>query len=124
MGLLDFLKKGKEEPAKPASNVKSKNVATPKGTQPISKGTEKASMAAGHPDQAFYSEKDKQQVHATTGPNQDIYTVASGDSLSKIAQRVYGDAGSWTKIYKANKDTIGENPDLIRPGQRFIIPRD
>lgn len=49
------------------------------------------------------------------------YTVVSGDSLSKIAQREYGDAGEWRKIYEANKDTI-KNPDLIYPGQTFNIP--
>ena len=49
------------------------------------------------------------------------YTVKSGDTLSKIAQREYGDAGDWRKIYEANKDTI-KNPDLIYPGQTFIIP--
>lgn len=49
------------------------------------------------------------------------YTVKSGDTLSKIAQREYGNAGDWRKIYEANKDTI-KNPDLIYPGQTFIIP--
>jgi nucleoid-associated protein YgaU len=49
------------------------------------------------------------------------YTVKSGDTLSKIAQREYGDASDWRKIYEANKDTI-KNPDLIYPGQTFIIP--
>jgi nucleoid-associated protein YgaU len=49
--------------------------------------------------------------------------VQSGDSLSKIAKKHYGDANAWKKIYEANKATIGENPDLIRPGQRFVIPR-
>jgi nucleoid-associated protein YgaU len=49
------------------------------------------------------------------------YTVKSGDTLSKIAQREYGNAGDWRKIYEANKDDI-KNPDLIYPGQTFIIP--
>ena len=49
------------------------------------------------------------------------YTVKAGDTLSKIAQREYGDAGEWRKIYEANKDTI-KNPDLIYPGQTFNIP--
>lgn len=52
---------------------------------------------------------------------QRTYTVKSGDTLSKIAQREYGNAGDWRKIYEANKDTI-KNPDLIYPGQTFIIP--
>jgi nucleoid-associated protein YgaU len=49
------------------------------------------------------------------------YTVAKGDTLSKIAKRFYGNAGDWKKIYEANKDVI-KNPDLIYPGQTFRIP--
>lgn len=49
------------------------------------------------------------------------YTVKSGDSLSKIAKRLYGDAQQWRKIYEANKDQISD-PDLIEPGQTFRIP--
>lgn len=49
------------------------------------------------------------------------YTVKSGDSLSKIAKHLYGDASSWHKIYDANRDKI-KNPDLIHPGQVLTIP--
>lgn len=49
------------------------------------------------------------------------YTVAKGDTLSKIAKQFYGSAGQWKKIYEANKDVI-KNPDLIYPGQTFRIP--
>ena len=49
------------------------------------------------------------------------YTVVSGDSLSKIAKREYGDAQQWRKIYDANRDQIS-NPDLIHPGQVLKIP--
>ena len=51
------------------------------------------------------------------------YTVVSGDSLSKIAKRVYGDASKWPKIFEANRDTI-KNPDLIHPGQVLTLPAD
>lgn len=50
------------------------------------------------------------------------YTVVSGDTLSKIANTMYGDSGKWTIIYEANKLLIGSNPDLILPGQLLIIP--
>jgi nucleoid-associated protein YgaU len=50
-----------------------------------------------------------------------IYTVVSGDNLSKIAKKFYGDSKLWRKIFEANKDTI-ENPDLIYPGQELKIP--
>ena len=51
------------------------------------------------------------------------YTVVSGDSLSKIAKRVYGDASKWPKIFEANRDKI-KNPDLIHPGQVLTLPAD
>lgn len=49
------------------------------------------------------------------------YTVQRGDSLSKIAKALYGDATKWRVIYEANKDKI-KNPDLIHPDQTFVIP--
>ena len=54
-------------------------------------------------------------------PAAQTYTVAAGDSLSKIAKKVYGDAKKWQKIFEANKDQI-KNPDLIHPGQVLKIP--
>ena len=49
------------------------------------------------------------------------YTVAAGDSLSKIAKKLLGNANRWHEIHELNKDTI-KNPDLIRPGQVLKIP--
>jgi nucleoid-associated protein YgaU len=49
------------------------------------------------------------------------YTVVTGDTLSKIAKSMYGDANKWRKIYEANTDII-KNPDLIHPGQVLKIP--
>ncbi len=50
------------------------------------------------------------------------YEVVAGDSLSKIAKRLYGDANKWRQIHEANKDLI-KNPDVIHPGQKLKIPR-
>jgi nucleoid-associated protein YgaU len=49
------------------------------------------------------------------------YTVVAGDSLSKIAKKLYGDAAQWKRIFEANRDTV-KNPDLIHPGQVLTIP--
>ena len=54
---------------------------------------------------------------------EETYTVKKGDSLSKIAKRVYGDAQQWRRIYEANRALIGDNPDLIHPGQALKLPR-
>jgi LysM repeat protein len=50
-----------------------------------------------------------------------VYEVVSGDSLSKIAKRFYGDAAKYTKIFDANRDQL-KDPDVIKPGQRLKIP--
>ncbi len=50
------------------------------------------------------------------------YTVAKGDSLWKIAKAHYGNGNQWRKIYEANRATIGDNPDIIHPGQTLTIP--
>jgi nucleoid-associated protein YgaU len=59
---------------------------------------------------------------ANSGTSGDSYTVASGDTLSKIARNHYGDGAKWHQIYEANKATIGSNPDHIEVGQVLILP--
>jgi LysM domain len=56
-------------------------------------------------------------------PTPAIYTVQPGDTLSSIAQRFYGDGNQWHKIYDyTNKQVIGPDPNLIRPGEVLYIP--
>ncbi|WNI15832.1 transglycosylase family protein [Actinacidiphila sp. ITFR-21] len=44
------------------------------------------------------------------------YTVGAGDSLSGIATAQHVDGG-WRQLYQANRQSIGEDPNLIKPGQ-------
>ncbi|HET6315225.1 MAG TPA: LysM peptidoglycan-binding domain-containing protein [Chloroflexota bacterium] len=53
----------------------------------------------------------------------DEYVVESGDTLRSIAERVYGDAAQWSRIYDANRAAIGADPDTITAGTRLTIPR-
>lgn len=46
------------------------------------------------------------------------YTVKKGDTLSAIAKRYNT---TWKKIYNKNKNIIGSNPNLIKPGQVLEI---
>lgn len=57
--------------------------------------------------------------HAAPSPL--TYTVKPGDSLSKIAARYPSKSITWGTIYKANKATIGGNPNAIKPGQKLVI---
>jgi hypothetical protein len=50
------------------------------------------------------------------------HTVIHGDTLSNISQKYYGNSALWTKIYAANKAVIGSDPNLLKPGQKLIIP--
>ncbi len=49
------------------------------------------------------------------------YTVAAGDTLSKIARHFYGDGNAWKRIFDANRDQLTD-PDKIKPGQMLKIP--
>ena len=49
------------------------------------------------------------------------YTVQSGDTLSKIAKEIYGDAMAYPKIFEANKPMLSD-PNKIYPGQVLRIP--
>jgi nucleoid-associated protein YgaU len=57
----------------------------------------------------------------TPQPEARYYTVAKGDTLSKIAQQHYGDANAYPKIFEANEPML-KHPDKIYPGQVLRIP--
>jgi nucleoid-associated protein YgaU len=50
-----------------------------------------------------------------------VYTVKSGDTLSKLAKQHFGDAKRYMEIFNINKDIL-TNPDLIKVGQKLKIP--
>jgi N-acetylmuramoyl-L-alanine amidase len=52
---------------------------------------------------------------------QRTHTVVSGDTLWGIAEKYYGNGADWPRIHEANSGQIS-NPNLIFPGQQFIIP--
>ena len=54
-------------------------------------------------------------------PESQWHTVVSGDNLSKIAKKFYGDANKYPVIFEANKPMLS-HPDKIYPGQMLRIP--
>lgn len=98
MGILGDLFGKKKEPRTDFSNVQSGGSSTA------------PAAGVGGPETSATS--------VTTGRT---YVVVSGDSLSKIAKREYGDAQKWPKIYEANRNII-KDPDRIYPGQELRIP--
>ncbi|MCC0659250.1 LysM peptidoglycan-binding domain-containing protein [Clostridioides sp. ZZV14-6044] len=53
-----------------------------------------------------------------------IYTVKASDTLYKIAKNLLGKGSRWPEIYNIpeNKKVIGKNPNVIKKGQKLVIP--
>ena len=58
---------------------------------------------------------------AVTVPKIATTTVSRGDSLWRISHLTYGAGTRYAVIYKANREQI-RNPNLIYPGQIFVVP--
>lgn len=95
------------------------------GTAKSQAAKEKAVLLAGNVkevervDDSSLEAPEFAKTDAASEPN--FYTIQKGDSLSKIAQREYGDAQMWNALFDANREVI-KDPDLIYPGQRIRIP--
>ncbi len=70
----------------------------------------------------FYSTlTDEKKVAITTTANNKEYTIQSGDSLWKIAKKIYGDGSKWKVIYENNKNIIAD-PNKIKVGTTIKLP--
>lgn len=54
-------------------------------------------------------------------PEAQYHDVVSGDTLSGIAKKYYGEASKYMMIFEANKPMLSD-PDKIYPGQKLRIP--
>jgi NitT/TauT family transport system substrate-binding protein len=94
-----------EPPAAASPSASPKAPAQPKAAPPPAKvATAKTAPAAAAPSDAAQE-----------------YTVVSGDTLSHLANRFYGDHYQWNKIFEANKSTM-RNPNFLFIGQKLFIP--
>ncbi|MBX9895602.1 MAG: LysM peptidoglycan-binding domain-containing protein [Nitrosomonas sp.] len=65
------------------------------------------------------AELEAKEVKRETADYTKIYTILQGESLSAIANRVYGNPKLWRPIALANKVL---NPQNLQPGARLVIP--
>lgn len=86
------------------------------------------------PEDSTESTRTEESEHEPIGPEQPpeepfvgppapttmTYTVRLGDNLTKIARR-FGVPGGWRAIYERNREVIGDDPNLILPGQELIL---
>ncbi len=93
--------------------------ATLRGTATSQTNKEKLILAVGNIE-GIATVEDLMTVE-TPEPESQFYTVVSGDSLSKIAKKYYGNAMKYPEIFEANKPML-KDPNLIYPGQVLRIP--
>lgn len=67
-------------------------------------------------DSLAYTNRESRWVES-----QIVHVVVKDETLSHIAQRYYGRASLWSRIFDANRDSV-VNPDLIYPGWHLFIP--
>jgi resuscitation-promoting factor RpfA len=62
-------------------------------------------------------------VHTDSAPAMDgrVHVVVRGETLSAIAVHAHI-KGGWPALYKINTGVVGKNPDMIKPGQRLVLP--
>lgn len=85
------------------------------GKAPDQETKEKIILAAGNITGVAEVE-DAMEAAETT-----FYEVKSGDTLSKIAKKYYGNARLYPEIFEANRPML-THPDKIYPGQVLRIP--
>jgi nucleoid-associated protein YgaU len=82
--------------------------------------------AAPPPAPAPSAEKTREKTVASASvvviPHVETTVVIRGDSLWRISESTYGRGIRYPTIYYANRDKI-RDPDLIYPGQIFVLPK-
>lgn len=94
-------------------------VAAITGTAADQATREKVVLAVGNT--AGVARVDDRMEVAESAPEATLYTVVSGDTLSKIAKAHYGDARKYPLIFEANRPAL-KDPDKIYVGQVLRIP--
>ena len=88
----------------------------------IEKPEDKISEKAREEAREYIRDRDELKKAAKEAKKVKKHVVVSGDTLSGIAKKYYDNAGKYMKIYEANKDVIGDDPNLIQPGMELVIP--
>ncbi len=92
---------------------------TVNGAAPTQSAKEKITLCCGNVASVTSVENLMDVTHPE--PEAQYHDVVSGDTLSAIAKKFYGDAGKYPKIFEANKPMLSD-PDKIYPGQKLRIP--
>ena len=92
---------------------------TVQGTAPTQSAKEKVTLCCGNV--ASVQSVDNQMSVTNPEPEAQYHDVVSGDTLSAISKKYYGDANKYNAIFEANKPML-TSPDRIYPGQKLRLP--
>ncbi|MFH0241302.1 transglycosylase family protein [Streptomyces sp. HK10] len=93
------------------------------GAWPTCGPTAGLSRGSGTPDRVPVTQtggESEVRTGAERKPAADSHTVTSGDTLHRIAT-AHGVEGGWQAVYEANRETVGDDPHLIFPGQELTL---
>jgi nucleoid-associated protein YgaU len=82
--------------------------------------TQESPPAASASSEAASADSESTHSEPAT-PGVRYYTVGNGDTLYRIAQRVYGEGRHWRAVYEANKDLI-DDPRELTLGWTLELP--
>ncbi len=97
-------------------------VASISGEAKSAEAMEKAVLMAGNVQGVSEVNSDNVTAPAAT-EKVEYYEIVSGDTLSAVAQKYYGKASAYIRIFEANREVI-KDPDKIYVGQKIRIPMD
>jgi nucleoid-associated protein YgaU len=89
------------------------------GGAPSQEAAEKAALSAGNVSSV--TGVDNQLSVSASAEASQYHDVVSGDTLSAISKKYYGDANKYQQIFEANKPMLSD-PNKIYPGQKLRIP--
>ena len=69
---------------------------------------------------AHRAQQSAAETEAPAARDDDLYEVVPGDTLFDIAT-THRVRGGWQSLYELNRSTVGDDPDLIFPGQRLTL---
>ena len=72
-------------------------------------------------EEGKYIVEKEENVESAVKVSQREYTIKSGDSLWKIAEKEMGSGHRWKYLYEVNKDRIA-NPKKLKVGRKIVIP--
>lgn len=118
----------RQEKARAEAEAKRKDAEAKERLEQARKETEErqAAAAAEREAKAKAEAEAQAKAEAAASPYREFiaeHTVVAGDNLSFISQRYYGTQANFRIIYEANRDVIGDNMNIIKPGQKLRIPK-